>query len=32
MLKYESIYIGQKATEYGFVRDTLEKVLRLREY
>lgn len=31
MLKYESIYIGQKATEYGFVRDTLEKVLRLAD-
>jgi len=29
--KYDLVYLGQKATELGFVRDTLEKVYRLAE-
>lgn len=31
MSKYDLVYLGQKATELGFVRDTLEKVYRLAE-
>lgn len=31
MSKYDLVYLGQKATELGFVCDTLEKVYRLAE-
>lgn len=31
MSKYDIIYLGKKAEELGFVRDTLEKVTRLAD-
>ncbi len=31
MLEYNKVQLGRKAQEYGFVRDTFEKVLRLKE-
>ena len=31
MSRYDLVYLGQKATQLGFVRDTLEKVYRLAE-
>ncbi len=31
MIEYNKIQLGKKAQEYGFVRDTFEKVLRLKE-
>lgn len=31
MSNYDLVYLGQKATELGFVRDTLEKVYRLAD-
>lgn len=31
MSDYDIIYLGKKAEELGFVRDTLEKVMRLAD-
>ncbi|MEG0933536.1 MAG: nucleotidyl transferase AbiEii/AbiGii toxin family protein, partial [Lachnospiraceae bacterium] len=31
MIEYNKIQLGKMAQEYGFVRDTFEKVLRLKE-
>ena len=31
MYNYDLVYLGQKATELGFVRDILEKVYRLAD-
>ncbi|NLC03548.1 MAG: nucleotidyl transferase AbiEii/AbiGii toxin family protein, partial [Tissierellia bacterium] len=31
MSKYDIVYLGQRAEKLGFVRDTLEKVIRLAD-
>ena len=31
MFRYDIIYLGKKAEELGFVKDTLEKVTRLAD-
>ena len=31
MIEYNKIQLGRIAQQYGFVRDTFEKVLRLKE-
>ena len=31
MVEYSKVQLGRMAKQYGFVRDTLEKVIRLKE-